>query len=302
MWPIVQATVKEGLGKFNIAPSLDFNQEAAFDIPALRKGESVEPPSITINPNYNPFDSQPKTMPKSTGFGHSKSNNSANWDKLYEGFEQKPSNSIPEEIFIDPEPIQHTIQTEPSYEKGRFFQFKGKYIVTAVKSGLMLIDQKRAHQRILFDEYIYKIGTQSGLGQKLLYPYKFDLEPIESELFKNLMPEITRLGFEVEIFGKNTFVINSLPAEFPDTDVSEWLLQILDNVKNNEKDFTEAIRENIVKSLAKFLSIPYGKILSQEEMAHINDKLFVSQMPNLTPDGKTIVSIIGMDDLEKKFK
>ncbi|MDA3890260.1 MAG: hypothetical protein PF517_01200 [Salinivirgaceae bacterium] len=166
----------------------------------------------------------------------------------------------------------------------------------------MVIEQKRAHQRIIFDEYNYKTGSQSGAGQKLLYPHKIELEPIEAELFQSLLSEVNRLGFDIEAFGKNTFVVNSVPAEFPDKEANEWVIQILDSLKNNEKDFAEAIRENIVKSLAKFLSIPYGKVLTQEEMAHINDKLFVSQMPNLTPNGKSIVTIIGMDELEKKFK
>jgi DNA mismatch repair protein MutL len=166
----------------------------------------------------------------------------------------------------------------------------------------MLIDQKRAHQRIIYDEYIYKTGSQSGLGQKLLYPYKIEIEAIEAEMFKSLLSEINRLGFEIEHFGKNTFVINSVPANFPDKDISQWVTQIIDSVKNNEKDFAEAVRESIVESLAKFLSIPYGKPLTQEEMAHINDKLFISQMPNLTPDGKSIITIIGIDEIEKKLK
>lgn len=301
LWPIVQATVKEGLGKFNIAPSIDFNQETAFDIPIMRKGETVEPPQIKINPSYNPFDTK-STPATSTSYNKPKQQSTSNWEQLYQGFEKQKNDQFSTEITQQTQPIQHTIQSEPKNETGRFFQIKGKYILTAVKSGLMLIDQKRAHQRIIFDEYIYKTGSQSGVGQKLLYPHKVELDAVDSSLFNSLLPEINRLGFEVEDFGKNTFVINSVPAEFPDTDAGEWVTQIIDSVKNNEKDFTEAIRENIVKSLAKFLSIPYGKVLSQEEMAHINDKLFVSQMPNLTPDGKTIISIIAMDDLEKKFK
>jgi DNA mismatch repair protein MutL len=302
MWPIVQATVKEGLGKFNIAPSIDFNQETAFDIPLIRKGETIEAPEIKVNPSYNPFESQPKTSPRNNPHSNGNSGKTADWEQLYKGFEQNTLNSeIPYTESSDT-PTQSTLSTSTNYHNGRFFQVKGKYIITAVKSGLMVIDQKRAHQRIIFDEYNYKTGSQSGAGQKLLYPHKIELEPIEAELFQSLLSEVNRLGFDIEAFGKNTFVVNSVPAEFPDKEANEWVIQILDSLKNNEKDFAEAIRENIVKSLAKFLSIPYGKVLTQEEMAHINDKLFVSQMPNLTPNGKSIVTIIGMDELEKKFK
>ena len=302
MWPIVQATVKEGLGKFNVAPSIDFNQESAFDIPLMRKGETVKPPEIKVNPNYNPFDDQPKTAQKNTSFAQKKANNTTNWEQLYNGFENSIPDSANSKTDNSQTPVQQPLSTELANETGRFFQFKGKYIITAVKSGLMLIDQKRAHQRIIYDEYIYKTGSQSGLGQKLLYPYKIEIEAIEAEMFKSLLSEINRLGFEIEHFGKNTFVINSVPANFPDKDISQWVTQIIDSVKNNEKDFAEAVRESIVESLAKFLSIPYGKPLTQEEMAHINDKLFISQMPNLTPDGKSIITIIGIDEIEKKLK
>lgn len=306
LWAILQATVKEGLGKHNLVPSIDFNQEAAFDIPLLKKGETVAPPEIKVNPNFNPFEQQSR---------YSKSGNNseqnyqrtqqptADWQQLYAGFESNtPAQEEKSEQNIPEQPVQQTLSAHQSNESGRFFQLKGRYILTAVKSGLMVIDQKRAHERILFDEYIYKIGSQSGLGQKLLYPQKVELEPVDAELFRSVMPEINRLGFAVEDFKGGTFVVNSIPAEFPDKDVTDWVIQILDSIKENQKEFKEALRENIVRSLAKFLSIPYGKILTQEEMAHINDKLFVSAMPNLTPDGKQIITIMGMDEIEKKLK
>ena len=113
---------------------------------------------------------------------------------------------------------------------------------------------------------------------------------------------MNRLGFEVAEFGKHTFLVNAVPAEFPGSDVTQWIVEIVDHLKENQKDFREALRENLVKSLAKFLSIPYGKILAPEEMAHINDQLFASPMPNLTPDGKPIITLVSMDELEKKFK
>lgn len=302
MWPIIQATVKEGLGKYNIAPSIDFNQETAFELSPLSKNDSITPPSINVNTNYNPFDSQPQSPSKGSNYSGQQKQDNKQWEQLYQGFETSQSEISSSEIHNTSTDDQQTLSVEPTNETGRFFQLKGKFIITAVKSGLMLIDQKRAHQRIIFDEYIYKTGPQSGLGQKLLYPQKIELNTIDSELFSAILPEVNKLGFEVEPFGKNAFVINSIPADFPDKDASIWVTEIIDSVKNNEKEFIEAIRENIVKSLAKFLSIPYGKILTQQEMAHINDKLFISQMPNITPNGKPIITIIKMEDLEKMLK
>ncbi len=294
MWPIVEATVKEALGKFNIGPSLDFNRETAFDIPMPAKGTSIEPPSISVNPSYNPFKSDAThSKPRQNEPGQ-------NWEKLYEGFEKNPEQGQLN-MQIEPQVVQSKLQDD-SISQNRFFQIKGKFIASVVKSGLMLIDQKRAHERILFDEYIYKTGVQSGVGQKLLYPQKVELPPVEAELFRSILSEVNRLGFDIGELGGSTFVVNSIPAEFPDSDVDTWVGDIIDHLKENQKDFKQAVRENIVRSLAKFLSIPYGKKLTQEEMVHINDKLFVSKMPNLTPEGKTILTIVEMEELEKKFK
>jgi len=299
LWPIVEATVREGLGKHNIGPSLDFNQEMAFDIPMPEKNAVIEPPQVKINPEYNPFQSDGGSS------SYKKPREAAQtWEKLYDGFERNPE-PIQSKLNDKAEPQEQLVQKEiegEGFNQNRFFQIKGKYIASVVKSGLMLIDQKRAHERILFDEYIYKIGGQSGVGQKLLYPQKIDLEPLEAELFRDLLPEVNRIGFEIDELGGTTFVVNSIPADFPDASVNEWVVNIVDSVKENQKDFKQAVRENIAGSLAKFLSIPYGKKLSQEEMVHINDMLFVSQMPNLTPNGKTILTIVEMDELEKKFK
>ncbi len=311
LWPIVQATVREGLGKNNIVPSLDFNQEQAFDIPVMRKDTMVEPPKIKINPGYNPFenpsDSSGAPSADSNVSSKSRSNfksklDSDNWQQLHSGFEEKSieQTEIEQEKLIPDEQIP--IPMEAKSEGSRFFQIKGKYIMTAVKSGIMLINQRRAHERIIFDEYIYKTGTQAGIGQKLLYPQSVELSAIEAELLKNVLGEINRLGFEIDELGGRSFVINSIPAEFPDSDVSKWISEILDSIKENQKDFADALRDNLVRSLAKFLSIPYGKYLSQQEMAHLNDKLFISATPNLTPDGKTILTMMSMEEIEQKFK
>ncbi len=326
IWPILEATIKEGLGKTNMIPSIDFEQEHRIDLPIFNRDTVIKPPTISVNPNYNPFDTG-KNAGNSSGMhsvntsrsfsnsgssntgGYTKSKtNTKDWQQLYAGFETKKS-GIP-----DMENIDFSKKDTPNAEQNeqlsfinekdglRFFQVKGRYILTAVKSGLMLIDQKRAHQRILFDEYIYKKGTQSGISQKLLYPQKVELGAIEAEMLKGVLDEINRLGFDICHLGGNSFVVNSVPAEFPNNNIDNWISDILDNLKEDQKDFSSALRENLVRSLAKFLSIPYGKRLSQEEMAEINDKLFASVMPNLTPEGKPIIAMLSIDEIEKLFK
>lgn len=284
LWSIVEATVKEGLGKFNIVPSLDFEQESVLDVPILKKNDPIILPKVKVNPHFNPFEN--KTNKKDY---RRQTQATQNWEQLYKGFE-KYANNTQAEIYKE----------ENSYH--RFFQIKGKYIASVVKSGLMLIDQKRAHERILFDEYIGKSLEEKMLAQKLLYPQNIKLETIEAELFKSVINELNSLGFEIKETVENNFEISSTPAHLPNQNLEEWIDDIIENLKNNEKDFKLSIQENLISTLAKFLSIPYGKKLSEEEMAYLNDKLFSSSMPNLTPDSKKILNIIPIEEIEKKFK
>jgi DNA mismatch repair protein MutL len=299
LWPILVSTVRESLGKHNVVPSIDFQREAAFDISMLGVNAPLVEPTIKVNPGYNPF-----TNPKPASMGNQTASAGLSAST---GFEL-PFAPIPEQASFktpnSPAPQMQQMQTglSATNEQGRFFQVKGRYIVTTVKSGLMFIDQKRAHERILYDEYIYKMGAQSGIGQRLLYPYKAELNPMDATLFKAILPELNKLGFEADEFGANTFVINQVPAEFPDKDLTEWVTDILDCIKENERDFAEALRENLVRSLARFLAIPYGKTLTQAEMANLNDRLFVSQQANYAPDGKTIIAIVPIDEIDVKFK
>jgi len=299
LWAIIEATVKEGLGKYNIVPSLDFNQGAAFEISPLNKNTIIKPPTINIDDSYNPFDSSKKS--NITSNGNFKRQDVSQWEQLYKGFEsdekQEPN------LLDDIQPTQQTIDiNSTNNDITRFFQLKNRYILTSVKSGLMIINQKRAHQRIIFDEYIFKTINKDILRQKLLYPYKLELNTIDAELLKTILQEINKLGFEIEPFGNNTFVVNTVPADFPDKDISIWIMQILDAFKENEKEFIKTINESIIKTLSEFLAIPYGKVLTQQEMAHINDQLFVSKTPNISPSGKPIVSIIPIEDIDKMLK
>lgn len=290
LWSIIEATVKEGLGKFNIVPSLDFEQESVLEVPILKKNDPVILPEVKVNPLFNPFQANYKRKTPPT----------QNWEQLYKGFE-KHAKTIQSDIYKKETPAQTFLQNqENSYH--RFFQIKGKYIASVIKSGLMLIDQKRAHERILFDEYIGKSTQEKALAQKLLYPQNIKLEAVESELFKSVIDEINNLGFEVKEITENNFEISSIPAHLPNQNLEKWIDNIIENLKNNDKDFKCSMQENLITTLAKFLSIPYGKKLSEEEMTYLNDKLFGSSMPNLTPDNKKILNVIPIEEIEKKFK
>ncbi len=301
LWPIVEATVKEGLGKFNIAPSIDFEQDDVFEIPSanISSAPQIQTPQININPNYNPFNEN-TYKPKPTNHNYKPKQNTDSWEKLYADFD-KNANAEKNNLYSAHNTEEKSILPNDDILNNKFFQIKGKYIAVVVKSGLMLIDQKRAHERILYDEYINKKDNAKYVGQELLYPEVIELETIDAELLRSSLSEINNLGFTINELEENKFEVKAIPADFPNKDIKEWLSEIIDNIRDNQQDLKQYLRENVVKTLAKFLSIPYGKTLSNTEMSVINNKLFSSSMPNITPNGKTIVTIISTEEIEKHF-
>lgn len=308
IWPILQATVKEALGKFSVVPSIDFSIENRLEFPTFNKNDEVRPPEIHYNPGYNPFESNKGngTSQQAT-FRSRMSDKSIDWQKLYEGFENgsTSSNNTEEPVATNSDAdAQQNLSLDSEQQlqtNGKFFQLKGKYILTSVKSGLMVIDQHRAHERILFEKMMIR-NTDADASQRLLYPERIDLNLKDTDLFRQMMPDLEKLGFEINELGGNCFSFTAIPANFPEKELKDWLNSMLMLTGEDYIAIKDSMKETIVASMSKYLAIGYGKQLSQEEMADINNRLFACQMPNITPSGKPIVSIIGIDDIDKLFR
>lgn len=285
MWQILTACVKEGLGKHNIVPSIDFETEVSIDIPVQNKSSEVEPPKVSFNPNYNPFDSEGSKFDKKV---------QSNWEEIY------PSKSDVEKI-TSVANNQELPGFDTAVAQNRFLQIKNKYILLQVKSGLMLIDQQRAHQRILFEELMFKYASKKATTQRLIFPETLDLSPIETNILKHLNTELLQLGFEIDNINENRFVINGVPGEFENVKIKSMLDTLINEYKQNEQEIADKLNEWMITIMSKFASVNYGKKLSQEEMNNIFDRLFACQIPNFTADGKTIVHILKEEDLENLF-
>lgn len=309
IWPIMQATVKEALGKFSVVPSIDFSIENRLEFPTFNKNDEVRPPEIHYNSGYNPFDNNKGNgvSQQATFRSRMSGNNNVDWQKLYEGFEKgtESSKNTEETPAYNTESIEQQtlpIDSEQQLQTGgKFFQLKGKYILTSVKSGLMVIDQHRAHERILFEKMMVR-NTDTDSSQRLLYPERIDLNLKDTDLFRQMVPELEKIGFEINELGGNSFSFSAIPANFPEKELKDWLNSMLMLTGEDYIAIKDSMKETIVASMSRYLAIGYGKQLSQEEMADINNKLFACQMPNFTPSGKPIVSIIGIDDIDKLFK
>lgn len=276
IFQILQASVREALGKFNITPSLDFNQEGAIEMPVLSRDTSFNTPEIRINPDYNPF---------SQKSGSYRPEPLTGWENLYP---QREDESEPENTF-------------DKVEQGSFMQIKSRYILTPVKSGLMLIHIRRALERIRYEEYMKQADMKDFPGQKLLYPEQFDLNPVDLAIIKELITELKPLGFEIEEFGGQSIIVHAIPAHSSETNVQGLVEGFLEDYKNDNFDLKSPIREKLARSLARVNNRVGEKQLDYQEMKSLFDQLFACNNPQTTPLGKTIMTILQSEEIEQRF-
>lgn len=303
IWSILNATVKEALGKFNVVPSIDFDQEGAIDMPASNvPTESIRPPQTNFNPNYNPFNSTSYKRP------------ALDWEKLYSGFEKKADVMIQHETEWEPEgldlpsepivyseePEQQTIDTDE--QKTANFQLKNRYIITSVKSGMLMIDQHRAHVRILFEQFLNEIEHHHAPSQQLLFPETLEMSHDDAIFLEQINDELTALGFRIEQTEDHLFNISGIPSEFEKENIKTILHDLIEKAKTTSMSTTEAIHEMIAQSLAEASALKNGQSLTNEEMTDLIDKLFACSSPNRTPDGKLITAILSLDEIQSRFR
>ncbi len=298
IWQILHASVKETLGKFAVVPAIDFDTEMVIDIPFFPKNAPVSIPDIQVNPDFNPFDDDhPLFSSQGSSFHHKKP--VKGWEQLYDdnkGDDFEKGSTITQTF------RSKGFDENPDIYEPRFFQLKEKYILTSVKSGLMVIDQKRAHERILYEQYLATLNSDQNIAQKELYPQTIDLNPDDYELIVDSIKDLSQLGIEISNLGHNQVAVNSLPANLKVADPIRLIEDLLKSLKENQSIPIEEASHKLALSMAKAASIGYGRTLTLVEMQDLIDKLFACQFPNVSPDGKAVVSIISLDEMEKKFK
>ncbi len=294
IWQILMVSIKESLGKFNAVPSIDFDTEDSISIPVFDKEKQTHTPQVNINPNYNPFRQNTFVRPPKM-----------DWEALYNNFE-KDINADDDESSqassLNLSNIQHSLPEMSVNTFPDYYQYKQKYIFTSVKSGLMIIDQRRAHVRILFDKNLENIVQKKGISQRVLFPEMIELTASEAAILPSISEDMESLGFEMSNLGSNTFAIQGVPSEIENPDVVKLIKTMLENITETGLDIKSEIQEKLALSFAKSVAINYGKLLSVEEITDIVNKLFACPTPNYTPDGKKIISVIDDEELDKKLK
>lgn len=301
IWQLLNAAAREGLGKFNVIPSIDFDQSGSIDIPiSLQSTEGLSSPEIKIDPTFNPFEEKSVSIP-SKGFSDNPNQTKAdNWEKLYKpnqnDFEIQQNNNNEQSSFDKQ-------QANQPVEKSRnIITLKNKYILTPVKSGLMLIDQRRAHQRILYEQYMITLTNEESISQQFLFPQTLEINSSDATLLHSMLDDLNIIGFDIREFGPETFIVNGIPGFLDDTNAIGIIETMLEEFKNGASDLKERVRENLATSLAIASSIEYGQKLSIEEAGSLIDSLFSCQTPNFSPSGKPVIEIIQLDEIEKRLK
>ena len=295
VWQILSSAVRETLGKSNAIPTIDFDTEGAIEMPVYNPvaGKDVLAPEVQVTPGYNPFRFSSECPPY---MGQS-------LEKLYEDFEQ--GRNLPSDTpLVDKPPSDMEEDHDHLFSaiSAPYFQYKNRYIITSLKSGLVLIDQHRAHTRILYEQYISNIKLQKSASQQVLFPEIVEFTPSETALIPTLMSEIQWLGFDLSPMGPNCYAINGVPAGVRDCNPAMLIKEIIQRVIEAEGSQKKEKVEILALSLAKSAAIRPGKSLTIEEMESIAASIFSLASNNLTPDGKVIMSVLTDDELSKRFK
>jgi len=302
VYAVLRSAAKHALGKSNLVPSLDFEREQGMDLPLSYKNKPVTPPSIKVNPDYNPF----KEFRK---LNLSDKNNRDNWEKLYPIETPELKATPAENLFVEnkentqqmqQEIVEHTSDKE-SMQIKEIIQLNNKYIVASVDLGLIVINQQLAHERILY-EYFLKQSEKNESSQQQLFPETIDFSANDASLLRELLEDIRSMGFSIEALSGNTFVVNGIPAGAETESVQEMIEVILENFRQNLQEVSKDRKNTLAISMAKSMAIHIGKSLSKEEMIVLTNGLFACNHPSFSPSGKSVFTIIEHDEIAKRLR
>jgi len=303
IYAIIRSAVKRSLGRYNITPSLDFDQENSIEhLVTLKPLEEIVAPTITFNPDFNPFNTDKTSdynIPSRSNNGYRNSPIPQNWDTLYEI--SKKEITVQQQMH-DEKSIEVDDQEINKPSERQLFQIQNRFILSQIKSGFMLINQQAAHERILYERFLQQLQNHSGVSQQSLFPQSVTLNSSDFELLKELLSDIRALGFDIREFGKNTVVVEGIPADLNNVGEHELLEQLLEGFKNNQAILKLDKRDSLARSLARNAATKAGVKMSLEEMNILIDQLFACQMPNLALNGKLVITTFTLNELLERFE
>ena len=319
VWQILMAAVREGLGRFSAMPGIDFDNSDAIEIPVFNPNENGDH-GIELDPTYNPF-AQPMEFGLSTpdaphtgsvaagrggyqsrpGRRNEGTGIDADWEKLYEGFFNSPEADAVQPAAIRAESIFDEDETLAPEADTTSIQVRNRFILSPSRSGLMIIDQHRAHVKVLFEQYRSNLETGGIASQQVMFPEVLQLTPRQNEVMLEIGEEIRAMGFDVSFLGDNSWSVVAVPSMIGDVNVNEMILRIVDDASAETQSGTNSVIDRIALSMARSAAIRAGRRLADGEREQLLGDLLCLPSPNYTPDGLPVVRLLSESDLETIF-
>jgi DNA mismatch repair protein MutL len=303
LYAILRASIKHSLGQFNVAPVLDFERDANLDTPYHYKDLEAATPTIQVDGNFNPFseDSKPNKHFTNSNSSYRKPEPASNWESLYVGLKQDAEefDTITFENEAVTSSLFHSDEVEQVVHKT--YQIHKKYIVNPIKSGMIIVDQQRAHQRILYEQFLTNITVHLASSQQLLFPLHLYFSNDEMQLITELKPSLTNTGFVFEETNEDSVVISGLPVNVSESEASIVLEQLLSDLQNGIPESSFSQNDTIAKSMARSLAVKTGTYMTEKEQENLVNGLFACKDPNVSPFQKPTFITMRVEDLDKKF-
>ena len=293
LYALLRAAVKHSLGQFNIAPVLDFERNSSFDTPYSSNINSFVTPKIEVDPEFNPFN-------KNESYNFS----STNSDDFYIGIDSKSNNKLEplSEIEFESNSIQSSIfDNDEIKNSNNTFQLLNKYILCKIKSGLMVVDQNRAHQRVLYEGFLKQFTLETPTIQNLLFPLNLNLTSDELKIIKDIEIQLKQTGFSISEYNKDGLFLNAIPVGVKESNVPSIFEELISDIKSEVPNINFSYSDLMAKLIAKSLATQNGKKLTTVEQEFIVNSLFACKEPNLSPSNKRIFITIEISDLDSKF-
>ena len=302
LYALLRSSVKHSLGQFNIAPVLDFEHNSSMDTPYDFKNKQASNPVVEVDRSFNPFKDE-NTSGKNSGASF-KRETASSWESLYVGLESKGNNK--EETFSqlqveNDEEMPSMFDNANKEKTQKTFQIHGKYIVNTIKSGMLVIDQQRAHQRILYEQFLQHITVKEAVSQQLLFPLNMEFSNMEIAILSNLKEQLEQTGFVFSKLEGDEVEISGVPVSVEASKVSGVLESLISDIENEVPDNHFSQTDLIAKSLAKSLAIKTGQYLTLQEQEHLVNSLFACKEPSISPTNRATFITMQVDDIDKKF-
>jgi len=308
LYALLRSAVKHSLGQFNIAPVLDFDRDANLDTPYKYNAAKPSTPAVEVDRTFNPFKADnaftPPPAATSNNTARFKNEATASWENLYVGLESKSNDNLDfTEVEFEKEETTASIFNDENQveKKHTTYQLHNKYIVSTIKSGMLVMDQHRAHQRVLYEDFLKNITVKESFSQQLLFPLELHFTAQEVAIIETLKDDLESTGFAFSKIENNAIEITGVPVSVPESEVSIILEQLISDVENDVPDSHFSATDLLAKSMAKSLAIKTGQSLEKDEQEHLVNKLFACKEPNVSPTNKVTFITMSVDELDKKF-